>query len=482
MSDIFTSYAREDRSSAERLAKALEDQGWSVWWDPKLRAEDYFDDVIEKALNEARCVIVLWSKLSVQSRYVRDESSYALDRDKLVPVAIEEVELPFQFRGIHTPQLIDWDGSEQFPAFVNLVDDVVEKLGQPATTKPASVVRSADEEKSEGVANKEKMTPSKQTSGHGSGKWISATAIVAIEAVVAVVAAFLFMTTFFERKDSNIEIESKADRVSTPISTEVKQAHRVSAGVFRDTLKDGSKGPEMLFISGGDIEMGSDPETDPDARKNEQPRHWVQVRDFKIGKYEVTFDEYDVFSRATDRELPEDSGFGRGKRPVISVSWGDAVKYAEWLSTETGKRYRLPTEAEWEYVARAGSETRYWWGDAIDQDGKVWANCTGCSSQEGVDKTVEVGQLSANDFGLHDTAGNVWEWVQDCWHDSYAGDRRPDDGSVWGKADGGDCSQRVIRGGSWYGKPGWLRSADRVGGFAGDWGNVVGFRLAQDVE
>jgi formylglycine-generating enzyme required for sulfatase activity len=396
MSDIFISYKREEQDKARQLADALEKQGWSVWWDPKLRAGDYFDDVIEKALNEARCVIVLWSKRSVQSRYVRDESSYALTCGKLVPVAIEEVELPFRFRGIHTPPLIDWDGSEQYPTFVSLVDDIVEKLGQPAMTKPASAVRPADEEQLDGVANKEKMTLSKQTSGPGFS---------------------------------------------------------------------GSKGSEMLFVSGGDFEMGSDPATDPDAQGDEQPRHRVQVKDFYIGKYEVTFDQYGQYAKANNLKLPDDSGFGRGKRPVINISWNEAASYAKWLGEQTGKKYRLPTEAEWEYAARAGKDTKYWWGNDIRQDGKVWANCDGCGSQW--DKTAPVGQFPANAFGLHDTAGNVWEWVQDCWHNSYKGDSRPDDGSAWGEADGGDCSLRVIRGGSWDSGPGGLRSATRSGFNAG---------------
>jgi TIR domain len=109
MSDIFISYTREDQAIARKLADALESEGFTVWWDPKLRAGEHFDDVIEKALNEAKCVIVMWSERSVQSRYVRDEATHALSRDKLVPVAIENVNLPFRFSGVHTPSLLGWD-------------------------------------------------------------------------------------------------------------------------------------------------------------------------------------------------------------------------------------------------------------------------------------------------------------------------------------------------------------------------------------
>jgi hypothetical protein len=124
MSDIFISYKREEQPLARKLADALESEGWTVWWDPNLRAGEHFDEVIEKALNEARCVIVIWSKLSVQSRYVRNEATYALENGKLVPVAIETVDLPFRFKGVHTLSLLGWDGSRDFSQFRRLVDDI----------------------------------------------------------------------------------------------------------------------------------------------------------------------------------------------------------------------------------------------------------------------------------------------------------------------------------------------------------------------
>jgi hypothetical protein len=124
MSDIFISYKREDQAIARKLADALEGEGWSVWWDPKLRAGERFNDVIEKALKEAKCVIVLWSERSIQSDYVKDEATYALEKDKLVPVAIETVDLPFRFQGLHTLSLVGWDGSKDLSEFRRLVDDI----------------------------------------------------------------------------------------------------------------------------------------------------------------------------------------------------------------------------------------------------------------------------------------------------------------------------------------------------------------------
>ena len=213
---------------------------------------------------------------------------------------------------------------------------------------------------------------------------------------------------------------------------------------------------------------------------DERPQHEVRIAgNFAIGKYAVTFDEYDAFAKATQRDLPSDEGWGRGRRPVINVSWEDAVAYAQWLSEMTGKLYRLPAEAEWEYAARAATKTPYSTGNCIDTakanyDGNYdWGDCpkTGLYREQ----TVEVGSLPANPWGLHEVHGNVYEWVQDCWNDSYQG--APADGSAW---EAGDCARRVLRGGSWDGKPGNLRSAFRDGNEP-DWRHSnVGFRVAQD--
>jgi len=133
MSDIFISYKREDQATARKLADALESEGWTVWWDPKLRAGERFNDVIEKALKESKCVVVMWSKRSVESLYVKDEATYALNRNKLVPVMIEGVELPFRFEDLHTPSLLGWDGSKDFSQFRRLVEDIAAIVGSPET-------------------------------------------------------------------------------------------------------------------------------------------------------------------------------------------------------------------------------------------------------------------------------------------------------------------------------------------------------------
>jgi hypothetical protein len=144
--------------------------------------------------------------------------------------------------------------------------------------------------------------------------------------------------------------------------------------IFRDRLQDGSEGPEMVWIPAGDFQMGG-------SYSSEKPVHQVSVSAFAMGRYEVTFEEYDRFAEATGREKPGDEGWGRGNRPVINVSWNDATAYMEWLSTQTGKKYRLPTEAEWEYAARAGTDTKYWWGNEV---GSNQAACDGCGAELGL--------------------------------------------------------------------------------------------------
>jgi formylglycine-generating enzyme required for sulfatase activity len=242
--------------------------------------------------------------------------------------------------------------------------------------------------------------------------------------------------------------------------------------------RGGLRVPEMVVIPPGTFRMG---DIQGGGAEDEQPVREVRIaKPFGIGRHEVTFEEYDQFASATGRALPDDQGWGRGRLPVINVSWQDAVAYTAWLSTETGERYRLPTEAEWEYAARAGTDTKYWWGNDIRQDGEVWANCYGCGSQWDNEQTAPVGSFKPNDFGVYDTAGNVYEWVQDCWHDSYEGG--PDDGSAWEAAEGGNCDRRVIRGGSWFDVPGSLRSATRLWGSPDSRYGGLGFRLAQDIE
>lgn len=236
-------------------------------------------------------------------------------------------------------------------------------------------------------------------------------------------------------------------------------------------FRDGDALPEMLVIPDGRFEMGSLPKEEG-RFDDEGRRHTVTIAQaFALGKYAVTFDEWDAFAAATGAPQPDDESWGRGRRPVINVSWDDAQSYAAWLSKNTGKTYRLPSEAEWEYAARAGSQTRYPWGDAA---GKNQANFDGSGSHWSNKQTAPVGSFAANRFGLHDMIGNVWEWAQDCWNESYGG--APDDGQAW---EAGDCLRRVVRGGSWSSSPQVARVANRYWYGPAFRSSILGFRLAR---
>ncbi len=244
-----------------------------------------------------------------------------------------------------------------------------------------------------------------------------------------------------------------------------------------DETKDCADCPVMVRIRGGTFRMG---DLSGEGSSYEKPVHEVNIRPFSVGKFEVTFAEWDsCVSVGGCSTKPRDEGWGREHRPVINVSWEDAQQYVKWLSGKTGKRYRLLTESEWEYVARAGTTTEYSWGDSDSHD---YANYGRYRCCEGVAKdwdqwfnTSPAGSFPANPWGLHDVHGNVWEWTQDCWHDSYQG--APKDGSAW--TSGGDCKLRVTRGGSWYNAPRALQSANRYEKSAASAFNTLGFRLAK---
>ena len=244
---------------------------------------------------------------------------------------------------------------------------------------------------------------------------------------------------------------------------------RAPGTVFRDCATC----PELVVIPAGRFRMGC--VSGRDCQDHERPVHDVELRSFALGKYEVTFEEYERFSRATGRDRPNDRGWGRGGRPAINVSWEDAEAYVAWLSRETGEAYQLPSESEWEYAARAGTTTRYTWGQDI---GRNRANCDGCGSRWDDEETAPAGSFAANGWGLHDMHGNVWEWVADCWHENYA--RAPRDGSAW--TQGGNCGRRVLRGGSWDNGPALLRSASRVRVAAGARSDYLGFRVSRTLD
>ena len=252
-----------------------------------------------------------------------------------------------------------------------------------------------------------------------------------------------------------------------PVRLELRIGER-----FAGALTSGGEGPEMVVIPAGSFRMGC--VSGQDCQDDELPVHEVTIPEaFAVSVYEVSFAEWDacVLGGGCGGMSPEDEGWGRGARPVINVSWDDAQAYVSWLSSQTGEQFRLLSEAEWEYVARAGAEAAYSWGDAI---GTNRANCDGCGGQRDNRQTAPVGSFAANAFGVHDMHGNVWEWVEDCWNASYSG--APSDGSAWLS---GHCERRLLRGGSWVSSPRSLRSTLRSRDAPSNRNANVGFRVAQ---
>ncbi len=267
------------------------------------------------------------------------------------------------------------------------------------------------------------------------------------------------------------------------------------------TFKDCDVCPELVVIPGGSFMMGSRSREESLIEvdrhpvmglfffDNEGPQHRVTIRHpFAVGKYEVTFREWDacVADGGCNGYRPDDEGWGRGNRPVINVSWDDAQAYPRWLSKKSGAEYRLLTEAEWEYAARGDTTAARYWGNgpaaacgfanvydrtskSVNELGWTYHECT-----DGYAMTAPVGSFRANSLGLYDVLGNVWEWVEDCYNDSYTG--APGDGRVWTL---GDCRIRVSRGGAWGNPPAWVRSAQRHWGKTYQRENFFGFRVAR---
>ncbi|WP_455198453.1 formylglycine-generating enzyme family protein [Kaarinaea lacus] len=306
--------------------------------------------------------------------------------------------------------------------------------------------------------------------------------------------------------------------------------------LLQEPLANGGLGPRVLLIPAGEFMMGS-PEDEPGRYMNEGPVHRVKFkRPFYLGMTEVTVGQFRKFVEATGyqtdgerntgsflRDISEKNAPWRLRKdvnwrmdhegkpsidenPVVHVSWNDAQAYIAWLSEETGEKYRLPSEAELEYSNRAGSKSMFWWGDGSPQDKLTnvrgdkdkavanpltWERLPGEQRYafsggdtpkwfenygDGYHGLAPVGSFSPNPFGLHDTTGNVWEWVEDCWHENY--NDAPDDGSAW--VEDGYCNYRIVRGGSYYCYPRHVRSANRWPNWPEIRSMYIGFRIARD--
>jgi formylglycine-generating enzyme required for sulfatase activity len=432
MSHIFISYKREEQPTARRLADVFEKKGWSVWWDPELRAGETFDAVIERELKAAKLVIALWSKRSVMSKYIYREAKYAWENDKLVSVMIEDVDPPFLFRDIQTGSLVDWNGSDNFPGFQKLISDLTIILGEP----PIEIKEAgrAAEEKHQRKQEEERRKAEERRK--------------------------------FEEEQKRVEVERKVEE---------ERKRKAEAPTPQQKITN-TIGMEFVLIPAGSFIMGSPMSPKELAERFggenewyecEKPQHAVKIeRPFYLQTTPVTQGQWQRAMGYNDSHF-KDCG---DDCPVENVSWADAHKFIEKINqAEKIKDYRLPSEAEWEYACRAGSKTEFFFGDDAERLGEfAWFG------ENSGGRTHPVKKRSPNSWGLYDIHGNVWEWVEDDWHIYYKVD--PADGRAWVSASRG--SARVLRGGGWNCLAHVCRSAARFSSAHSDRREDAGFRIA----
>lgn len=509
MTDLFLSYSRADRPKAQQIAEHLEKEGFTVWWDKILRAGQTYDEVTEGMLRDSRVVVVLWSHVSVKSKWVRAEATLGQRSCVLIPAMIEDAERPIMFELTQSADLTGWDGDTSDPNWKQFIADIRLALEQsdtdakaktstePSAPAPDATIEntfwtsiSASDDPADyeaylrrypdghfaALANNRLANLNPHPSANAPSPVASEPAaplapppkpaaaqsppppeptrkpeksksgfpvipvIFGLAVAGAAVGAFAFMS---------------ANRTGQAAETE-------GVAASQEIFSDCEICPQMKRLEGGTFMMGS-PDDEEGRTGNESPRHEVTVPPFAIGIDEVTFDEWDacVEDGGCGGYAPPDRGYGKGGQPVIGVSWNDAQAYVSWLSTKTGRAYRIPSEAEWEYAARGGTETPYWWGVRFDP------------SIAPPDAPVAPASLPENPFGLRAMLGNAREWVADCYVNNYVD--APTDGSA---RQSGDCQRRVLRGGAWGRDADDHRVANRARLDRSVRDKVFGFRVA----
>ncbi len=513
MTDVFISYSRNDRDKVQFIAEALEREGIGVWWDPEIPPGESFSKVIDRQLKAAKCIIVVWSQSSIHSNWVQEEADDGQMRNLLVPVMIDEVDLPRGFKRLQTADLRNWRGDKNDPNW-QLISSQVKKLVSARNADAAA-------ERQAAASQAARPAPARASSpqpASGGGLPILPIAIVLL-LLIAGGAGYWFLmgpgaggkpeqTLAGNTSPSEAEEEqvAAADDAAAPAPedlevavaeeepavevTETAELAEASEQPAAETalsvqpgerFRDCDNCPELIVVAGTQSFTMGAADDEFGREQSELPRVDVTIpAPFAIGVYEVTYDEWRacLADGGCNGYEPPDMGWGEGSRPVINISYADAEAFTEWLSGKTGETYRIPSEAEWEYAARAGGETPFSTGDLISTDE---ANFNGQYPYKNAPagrnraKTVEVGSFKPNAFGLYDVHGNVWEWTADCWRASHAG--APADGSPVG----GACSNRVIKGGAWITGAWRLRSSHRRSVGATERKFDMGLRVVRDL-
>lgn len=545
MPDVFISYNREDRDRASVIANALEAEGFSVWWDAALRAGETYDEVTEQNLRTAGAVVVLWSKRSSNSKWVRAEATVGERSSTLVPALIEDCERPIRFELVQTADLRHWRGDRADPHWRAFMQDVRTAItrrttkAQPAPPAPSSqdasfettfwnsikdgkdrsdfeaylkrypnghfaslaqnrlaalgryapppqaTARSAPAPQPQAraavqpraAAPSPKVQPRAEPKKSGSGLLIAG--VVAGLAVIGVVAVMILNKNVepsavaaapapsapppvIETASAETAIDDSAAATEETIDAGAVEGGDGENAIVADlapspetaspvepeapppanaAFQDCDSCPLMKPLPGAAFTMGS-PSSEPGHNAYEGPQREVSIKPFAIGVYEVT--EAEWLACVADGACKTKPSSGGETMPALYMSWRDATDFASWLTRKTGRKYRLPTEAEWEYAARGGSAAAYWWGDAFD---RARVSTSGAAA---------VGSMGANAFGLYDIAANAREWVADCYVNNFV--NAPVDGSA---VTDGDCGKRVIRSGAWLSAPADMRVANR---------------------
>ena len=430
MADIFLSYKKEDFEIADRFVTALRKEGMSVWWDDGLTPKSAWDAEIEREISAASTVVVLWSPRSISSEWVRREAHFAQDRGKLVPVIVEATDIPLAFTLNQTVNLAGWDGNgenRQWRKLLTWIADLVSTTASNANI-PETPGTTAPNRFREAV-----------------GRMASGDPIV----------------------------DGALVNASTPAGT---------------AFRDGEQLPVMRIVPKGSFLLGATAD-DPDHDSYEVPQKRVEIpAPFAIGVFPILVSEYQhitgppVLTPSPPALPPRWRWFGKRNAatgpvmvvtspqlnprvPITRVSFDEAQSFVSRLASATAENYRIPSEAEWEYACRAGTRTRYHYGDTIDSTKAAFGLTAG---------PVEPGSFPPNAFGLYDMHGNVREWAADLWHDSY--DLTPADGMP---ATEGHASMRLVRGGGWSDNAGLLRSAARMRATQSIRADVIGFRVVR---